>query len=271
MQPTPLYRPETLNSPAYQLRYVWSGWPSGCRFPSAPSAEAFTNLKTAWEADGLRCLESRWSPEIIQLAFSAKPQVSPVLLASRVKGRLQYALRTAGTPVTFSRKVCVRTVGENTTQQVEQYVMRQVDKEPLADPRFKEFLEQFLFEDSQVDLRRATESQRGAYWYNLHCVLVRQQRYRVSDTATLTRMRDCSIAVANKKGHRISALSLMPDHIHMALRGNIEHSPEDIALGFMNNLAYAMGQNAIWMPSYYAGTFGEYDMNAVRQHVRKRD
>ncbi len=57
----------------------------------------------------------------------------------------------------------------------------------------------------------------------------------------------------------------------MALRGNIEHSPQDIALAFLNNLAYAMGQNAIWQSGYYAGTFGEYDMGAVRVPSREVD
>lgn len=56
----------------------------------------------------------------------------------------------------------------------------------------------------------------------------------------------------------------MPDHIHLSLRGDVAHSPEDIALSFMNNIAFAFGQKAIFRPSYYVGTFGEYDMGAVR-------
>ena len=56
----------------------------------------------------------------------------------------------------------------------------------------------------------------------------------------------------------------MPDHIHLSLRGNVEYSPEDVALSFMNNIAFAFGQKAIFRPSYYVGTFGEYDMGAVR-------
>jgi len=38
----------------------------------------------------------------------------------------------------------------------------------------------------------------------------------------------------------------MPDHLHIALRGNIAQSPAEIALALMNNTAFAMGQNAIW-------------------------
>ena len=56
----------------------------------------------------------------------------------------------------------------------------------------------------------------------------------------------------------------MPDHLHVALRGNIEHSTQDIALAVMNNLAYFVGSVPIWDCGYYAGTFGEYDMRSVR-------
>ena len=75
----------------------------------------------------------------------------------------------------------------------------------------------------------------------------------------------CS-GIARKKGYAISTRSVMPDQLHLALRANIEQSPEKIALAMMNNLAYAFGQNPIWQSSYYAGTFGEYDMDAVRRN-----
>jgi len=32
----------------------------------------------------------------------------------------------------------------------------------------------------------------------------------------------------------------------------------------MNNTAFAMGQNAIWKHGFYAGTFSEYDVRALR-------
>ncbi len=67
-----------------------------------------------------------------------------------------------------------------------------------------------------------------------------------------------------KKGYQVSGLSVAPEHVHVALRGNIEHSPEAIALAFQNNLAYALGQVRVWQYTYYVATFREYDMNAVR-------
>lgn len=47
----------------------------------------------------------------------------------------------------------------------------------------------------------------------------------------------------------------------------IAQSPEEIALAFLNNLAYVLGQRRWWEAGYYAGTFGEYGMAAVRRKV----
>ena len=56
----------------------------------------------------------------------------------------------------------------------------------------------------------------------------------------------------------------MPDHLHVALRGNVAESPAEISLAFMNNTAFVMGQNAIWQQGFYGGTFSEYDVRALR-------
>ena len=110
MQPKPLYSARNL-TPSYRLYYDWSGWPSAGPLPRAPEDTVWTDLAAAWEFDGLRLLEHRWESECVHLTFSTTPAVSPVLLAQRAKGRLQHALRTAGSPVKFSRKVSVRSTG----------------------------------------------------------------------------------------------------------------------------------------------------------------
>ena len=131
--------------------------------------------------------------------------------------------------------------------------------------RFNESLREFTVADESVNLSQPTATHSGRYWYNIHLVLVTQQRYRTTDLTQLRTIRDQSFRIAAKKGHQIAALSVVPDHVHVALRGNIEHAPEQIALAFMNNLAYALGQNAVWTFGYYVGTFSEYDMWAVRR------
>lgn len=138
-------------------------------------------------------------------------------------------------------------------------------------PAFRTFLQQFTISFPDVDLSAPSETLSGRYWYNLHLVLVSRQRERCHDAAHLAMLRDQSQRIAERKGHKVSTLSVMPDHVHMALRGNLEHAPEEIALSFMNNLAYAAGQKPLWQFGYYIGSFGEYDMNAVRDRTHGRE
>ncbi|MEZ6091668.1 MAG: hypothetical protein R3C05_27370 [Pirellulaceae bacterium] len=170
--PIPIYKIESLR-PAFHLRYTWTGWPTaGSQFPTQPNEKFFKGLDAAWMQDNLKRISMNWSPDEVQFAFSTIPVVSPVLFVGRVKGRLQHALRLAGTPVKFSRKVAFRGFGDNHTSKVEHYIAQQVDKERFVDPRFAEMLKSFTVVDDGVELNQPSESNSGRYWYNLHVVLV---------------------------------------------------------------------------------------------------
>jgi REP element-mobilizing transposase RayT len=218
----------------------------------------------------MRLLEHFSSDSEVQLAFSTLPRVSPVVVAQRAKGRLQNDLRNLPTAFPgFSRKVAVRSIGENSREQIERYIERQVGKERFLDSRFEAGLRPFTVRCPEVDLSLPTESARGRSWYNLHLVLVVAERGPILDVRCLARIRDGCFAIARKKEHRIAVLSVMPDHLHVAMRGNIKHSPQEIAVGFQNNLAYLLGQVPIWREGFYVGTFSEYDMGAIRARASR--
>lgn len=270
LTPQPIYAAAGLRA-AYELRYGWTGWPSDAPFPVELIRQLLPAVAPEWENDGIRVLESSLAPEQLLLTLSARPQVSPITLAARVKGRLQHHCRLAGTPVAFSRKVSVRSVGHNNRDQVEVYIGRQAAKEALADERFRELLERLCVRFPEVDLSQPTETNSGRYWYNLHLVLVVAERYRVGNENLLLKVRDTCLRIGAKKEYSVSRLAVMPDHLHLALRGTIEHSPEEVALAFLNNLAYAVGQRPLWESGYYAGTFSEYDMDAVRAFAGSKE
>jgi REP element-mobilizing transposase RayT len=259
----PLYRATDLH-PAYQLRYSWTGWPSKSAFPTELLAHLLPSIVLEWENDGLRVLESSLTGKRIQLTLSTTPQVTPVTLATRVKGRIQHHSRQHGIAIDFSRKLAVCSLGDPTRAQVEGYIHNQVAKEALADERFREVLGSCTVVDSEINLSQSTESRSGRYWYNLHLVLVVAERYRIGSAEVLVKIRDTVARICSKKGYRLSRLAVLPEHLHMSLRGAIDHSPEDIALAFLSNLAYALGQRRWWQAGYFAGTFGEYGIGAVR-------
>ena len=266
--PRPPYTPAQ-TTPAYQLRYTWSGWPSrGAQFPPEPDAAFFESLGERWDADdGFRLLERWWTPDEVHLLTSARPDVAPQSIAGRTKGRLQHALRQRGTPTSFSRSFCLKSIGEATRESVEAYIDAQVAEEQFADPRFEETMSAFTTENPGVDLSEPVTTNHGRYYYGLHVVLVVAERYRIGSTDELGRLRDLSTAVASKKGHRLSRLSVMPDHLHLAVGAEPDQSPRQVALAYMNNLAYGLDTPALWQSSYYVGTFGEYDMGALRQNL----
>jgi REP element-mobilizing transposase RayT len=268
MQPQPLYRPHDLH-PAFGLRYSWTGWPA--RQPFNADAAVLKGISPLWEQDGMRLLEHYWSDDRVQLTFSTTPELSPVFLAGRAKGRLQHALHQADSAFPgFSRKVSMCSVGHNCREDVEAYIASQVERAHFTDPSFRAQMQEFTVVRENVDLSKPTESAHGRYWYNLHIVLVTAERYRVVDRPRLTLLRDHSFKIADRKGHMVSRLSVMPDHLHISLRGNIQDAPQEIALAFQNNLAYALGQVRIWADSFYVGTFGEYDMWAIRRNESPR-
>jgi REP element-mobilizing transposase RayT len=163
----------------------------------------------------------------------------------------------------FSRKLAVRSLGDPTRDQVEAYIRDQVPKEAVADERFREMLTSFTVLNPQVDLSQPTQTNSGRYWYNLHLVLVVSERYRMGESATLATIRETALRVCAKKGYAASALAVLPDHLHLTLRGVVAQSPEEIALAFLNNLAHVLGRRPWWQAGYYAGTFGEYGMAAI--------
>jgi REP element-mobilizing transposase RayT len=262
MDAEPLYRSADLR-PAYQLRYGWTAWPSKVPFPTDLLAQDLRDIAPEWEKDGLRLLESSLAPEQIQLTLSTTPQVAPVTLAGRLKGRIQHHCRHRGRPIDFSRKLAVRTLGDPTRAQVEAYIRNQVPKEALADERFRQMLTAFTVVDPQVQLSEPTETNSGRYWYNLHLVLVVSERYRIGEAVTLAKIRDTALRIGARKGHAVSALAVLPDHLHLSLRGDVAQTPEGIALSFLNNLAHVLDRRPWWQTGYYAGTFGEYTMAAV--------
>lgn len=247
--------------PVHNLRFDWTGWPSTAPLAAADLSAAIEACRAPWQAEGIAPDTFRTREGMVQILAATTPAVSPVFFAHRIKGRLQHALRQVGAAAAFRRKVSVRSLGGNTREVVEAYVDRQAGKSDYVDPRFKEFLGHFALSDDSVHLEAASPTAHGRYWYNLHLVVVvADRRYPVTRTENFRKLRRACAAIADKNGYGISRLAVMPDHIHIALRGVVEESPEDIALAYLNNLSYVMGYNRCWSREYYVGTFSEYGM-----------
>jgi REP element-mobilizing transposase RayT len=255
----PLYTP--LNcTPAYQLHWVLDVF---WRTPP-PDAGWLASLQRATEPDGVRVLRHRLlGSSTSQFHVSTKPPVAPTALVRSVKGRLQYLVRDRE-PRAFRRNYGIRSVGSARRETVEDYVRGQTGHHRMADTRVQERLGKYKIEDHDVDLSQMQRGGHCQYWYSLHVVLVHEGRWMEIRDRMLTAMRQMIIRVAKSRAYRLSRGGILPDHVHLTVGCDPGESPEHVALCFMNNLAYACGMKPVFMPSYYVGTIGEYDLGVFR-------
>lgn len=283
--------------PSHDIHYSWTGWPSGgARFPPAPPSALFDSLAEAYQVDGLELESHTWSPDCIHLTFRAEPCIAPVQVSQRAKGRLDHAFRAAlasnsalastgaspagGSPsdpvggdpsglvpgvkeaVRFSRKVALRAIGHNRNAVVDAYVRDQLDHADLADASYRQLLASVAINNPAVDLSEPTESSHGRYWCNLHIVFVVEGRYRIGNPEFLEQLRERIMDICDREGCALKRAAIMPDHVHLALRGNPRKSPAAIALGVQSATA-EVARCRIWEEDFYVGTFGDYDCGAV--------
>jgi hypothetical protein len=72
---------------------------------------------------------------------------------------------------------------------------------------------------------------------------------------------------SNSKKHLLSRLALLPDHIHSVLGIATDESPVEVALSYMNNIAFVYEMRDILIKSCFIGTFGVYDLGAIAPHA----
>jgi REP element-mobilizing transposase RayT len=223
----------------------------------------FQDLAAATEVDGIRLLGHRFSdPTVSQFAVSTQAHVSPLLVVQRVKGRLQHLVRDR-LPKAFKGNYAIRSVGNVARESVERYAADQLGHHRMADPRVQARLARFQIERPEIDLSQPRRTSHGVYWYNLHLVLVHQERLPEIREEVLERIRDMIIRASDTKGYLLSRAGILADHVHLVLGCPIEVAPDEVALGFLNNLAYVHGMRPVYQYGGFIGTVGEYTMGAM--------
>jgi REP element-mobilizing transposase RayT len=259
--PSPLYTSDNCTR-AYQLR-----WSLALSANTAlPSADQWLEpLCAAVERDGVRILEyTSKAPNVCLFLLSTTPPVVPSKIIWSVKGRLQHLLTTSH-PAAFRRNFSLTSVGDAKSDVVENYVASQLTAQPSLNERTREQLEKFQLEFPDLRLDEPAFTAHGRYLYNLHVVLVHEGRWRDFREAQLVSSRDMVLSVARKHGYRLSRVALLGDHMHLTMRCGADASPEEVALKYLNNLAYAHDMQRVFQFGYFVGTIGPYDMNAVRR------
>jgi REP element-mobilizing transposase RayT len=218
----------------------------------------------------VRLLEHRAAKaNVSQFFVSTPPELSPADFVRSIKGRLQYLVRQQ-MPKPFRRNYGLRSVGKARGETVQEYVRTQTQHHVMADPRVQARLAALSIQGLGPGLLKPRLASHAQFCYNLHLVLVNRDRGKHLQTDCLERRRDRLLAIARKKSHEIGNGQLLADHIHLTLGCNLTESPSEVALRYMNNLAYAEGMKRIFEFGFYVGTIGEYDLNALRRGLREQ-
>ena len=61
---------------------------------------------------------------------------------------------------------------------------------------------------------------------------------------------------------RFPVAGILADHVHLVLGCPIQVAPDEVVLGFLNNLAFVQGMRPIYQFGGFVGTVGEYTTNA---------
>jgi hypothetical protein len=255
----PIYTPDNVRHPAYQLNWsyslFWKTPPDDCSW--------FEELQELAERDQIRILQHQLrAPNISQFLVSTRPSLKPLLVAQRVKGRLQHVLRSR-LPQAFRRNYSLRSIGSTRRSVLEQYLAKQLGHHKMSDVRVQDQLKRYQIHMPSVDLSRPRRTAHAVFWCNLHIVIVNEGRYREICDQVLTRQSDMILRASMAKAHLLSRAAILTDHIHLALGCSLHESPEEVVLGYMNNLAYVCGMTPRFKFSYYVGTFSEYDLGVI--------
>jgi len=245
--PEPIYTPETC-TPTYQLNWsyalFWHNPPAGVSW--------FEQLQELLDENHIRLLQHEFEQgNVSKFLITTQPHTAPLLIAQRVKGRLQHLIRDA-LPNAFRRNYSLRSVGSTKREKLEAYVRGQLGYHPMADPRVQEPLHKYQIRNRDIDLSAPRQTSHAQYRHNLHLVLVNNSRWMEVREDTLQGIRDMIVGAARAKGHLLSLGSIVPDHVHLTLGCRLDESPEQVALSYMNNLAHACGMRAIFKFSFFA-------------------
>jgi hypothetical protein len=257
----PLYTVENTRA-AYQLNWSVSLF---ANTPLPDQSEWFADLAQQTEADGVRLLECRLADaRVVQFLASTTPAVSPSEMLRSIKGRLQYLLREK-LPRAFRRNYRIESVGEVNNRVLQKYVAGQPARHRMADARVMQRLEALQNHDEHVDLSAIRHSAHGQFIHNLHVVLENAAHLHDPREETLAAVRRMVVGACGKRGWLLSRVGMASNHLHVLVGCDVANAPRGVALSLLNNLAYAQGMTAAYEFSYYVGTFGNYDRDAIRR------
>ena len=214
-------------------------------------------LKQETGAQGLQVLKHRFlNPGVSRFEVSTTPDISPRGLAEIVRGQLQNLVRDQFRQA-LKPDYRLQSIGTATREEVEGNVESQLDQLQIDDVKARESFRRFQIVRRDADLSVPQRSPHAIYWYNLHVVLENDGDRDQLEAVFLRKIHDMILEESQAKGNLISRAAILPDHVEMTLGCDLNDSPADVVLEYMNQLACVCGMQPVLRFGAYVNTFGE--------------
>jgi len=231
-----------------------------------------TELAKQWESDGIFVKAMLLGPtnnrRLVQLVCETDPQVSPVFLAQRLKGRLQYALKQESALFPgFTRDFHLISLGGNDRTIVSDYIREQVNHSDLVDPLYRKRMNDLRFE--QVPSSPPSGKHKGIHDLALHVVFVIAGRARMFSNEART-VADALLQAVSESSGTVHGFSIMPDHAHLLIRPNHHLSPQETIKSIREASHKKLRRTAFWQQGGYTGTVGPYRLEVALRKTKER-
>jgi REP element-mobilizing transposase RayT len=237
----------------------------------SPMNETFIpqeDLTAAWQTDGIRLHAFHLEQRRVQMVCESAATVTPIMIAQRLKGRLNHCLRGRYSDFPgFDRDFFLGTLGQNDRDIVTRYVQGQVDRSDLVDPLYRLRMKALRFhQDPGAPVHG---KHRGIHDHFLHVVLVTQGRYRMFPPEA-KKVADSLIEGSKDAGMDMLEFSIMPDHAHLMIRPDHHRSPDQSLDDLKSASAKILRRTRFWQNGGYTGSVGPYRMAVALQKTVSR-
>ena len=229
----------------------------------------------------IRVLECR-SDERNVLSFVSLGHEEPVsACVSKLKGKVSKMLRqrigSQAPDRLLSRGYFACTYGKSSAETIEEYLSRQgkhhgYEDRPCPPVYVKEY------PPSSADEARL-HPKHGRAVLRFHLVLPTQMRLGIlgarSGEALAQRWRE----LGQNGDFGLIKISVVPDHVHLAVRAHPKLPPGSLVLSLMNTGQETMfesflhdvrrvGASRVWQPGAYIGAYGDFESPKIRKYIR---
>ncbi|MDA0839720.1 MAG: IS200/IS605 family transposase [Planctomycetota bacterium] len=218
----------------------------------------------------------------VLLTGRLNPRESDSAFASKFKGKISKYIREemdSGAPEKLlSRGYFACSVGKNTRRDIEQYLTTQAEHHgiEISPDAPSSIREQDADEET---LRDRLQPKHAMAVVQFHIVLSARKRTNVFDKTVAEALVDFWFKSSAEENWFLRKVSVLPEHVHLAVRAHPSVSPAEIVVRLMNSSqemlfrdfrdeVVARKLSQIWNPGAYIGSYGDITSQSVLKYIQ---